>query len=112
MYGRLIWVARNEIPKMGKMRRVARSVSTPRSDGEGEVDDPAGRHDLGPDLARAERDEQRRPDREQRRQPEDRRQRPTEAVDEDARERRSDREADRPRRPEDGDRRPEPARAA
>ena len=32
MYGRLIWIATNEMPKIRKMRRVARSVRTPRSD--------------------------------------------------------------------------------
>ena len=32
MYGRLIWIATNEIPKIRKIRVVARSLRTPRSD--------------------------------------------------------------------------------
>ena len=32
MYGRLIWIATNEIPKMRKIRRVGLSVRTPRSE--------------------------------------------------------------------------------
>ncbi len=109
MYGRLIWIARKEMPKIRKIRRVAAIGQDAAQAGVGEIDDPAGRHDLRADLLRPERDQRRGPDRQQRREREDRRQLPAEAVDEDAGEGRPDREPDRTGRPEHRDRRSDPA---
>ena len=97
MYGRLIWMATNEMPKIRKMRRVAGSVRTPRNEANARstirpVGTTSGRTSCEPNVT-----SERRPDRQQRRQREDRRERPAEAVDEDAGQGRPDREADRRR---------------
>ena len=51
MYGRLIWMATNEMPKIRKIRRVVAIGQDAAEAGVGQVDDPAGRDDLRADLA-------------------------------------------------------------
>ena len=105
MYGRLIWIATNEIPKIRKIRRVARIGQDAAQRREREIHDPAGRHDLRADLTRAERHSSAVPTDSSAGQGKDRRERPAEAVDQDAGERGPDREADRRGGAEERDRR-------
>ena len=91
--GRLIWVREERHAEDDEDAADGRVGEDATHRAERELDDTSLRHDLGPDLARPERDEEGRPDRQRRRQPEHRRERPAEAIDEDAGEDRTDAQA-------------------
>ena len=100
-YGRLIWLARIETPKIAKIRRTALSVHHPGDGAAGQADRaPRGDHGR-PDVARADEQEHERGDGEGGAEPEDGNERQAESVDHEGAEHGTDGEAERIARPEE-----------